>query len=202
MSVVVLGHLRPYKGVAEALPAASPDIVITVLGAADQNIRAELLTVAAEHPGRVRTFFSRVEPLHAGYVMSRATALLCPYRVEPPYDYFAKILHPSSVGSAVSLGVPVIAPDVPAVREMTTGHPSWLYRPGELQVAPSGSSKPPGEDCRRPRRGRRVQHGTRLPRCMPRSRPHFHPREVGDERFPFAKRGAGRACTDRSCVER
>jgi hypothetical protein len=36
------------------------------------------------------------------------------------------VLHPSSVGTAAGFGVPVIAPALPSVQEITQGRPRWL----------------------------------------------------------------------------
>jgi len=45
------------------------------------------------------------------------------------WEFFTRVLHPSSVGTAIGFGVPVIAPDLPAIREMTHNYPCLLYPP-------------------------------------------------------------------------
>ncbi|MEV6986296.1 glycosyltransferase [Sphaerisporangium sp. NPDC051017] len=126
-SVLILGNLTTYKDL--------PTVVPTFLS---HTRKAHLFIVGPPRDGemidpggtgRVHLHLARISPEHVHVLYRAADVALCPYRVDGPWEFFSRVLHPSSVGTAVSFGTPVVAPDLPAVAEMTTGHPRWLYPP-------------------------------------------------------------------------
>ncbi|WP_327048327.1 phosphotransferase [Microbispora sp. NBC_01189] len=126
VSMLMLGNLTAYKGLATAVRAFASHTRaahLFVVGPAREDV--------AEFGGTDRVHFhlERIPPEHAHVLYRAADAALCPYRTDGPWEFFTRVLHPSSVGTAVAFGTPVIAPDLPAVAEMTGGHPRWLYPP-------------------------------------------------------------------------
>lgn len=69
----------------------------------------------------------RVEPSEAHYLLGRAAWSVCHYASQGRYAYFRDFIYPSSISVAVCTGVPLIAPDLPAIRELSAGHPRILY---------------------------------------------------------------------------
>lgn len=134
-AVLVLGNLTDYKD----LPATTRVFL-------EQTWRAHLFIAGPErtpglvtdlehsiigHEERVHLLAERVETQDVPTLYAAADVALCPYRTDGPWEFFTRVLHPSSVGTALSFGVPVIAPDLPAIREMTDAHPRLLYPPHE-----------------------------------------------------------------------
>lgn len=64
-----------------------------------------------------------------------AMTLLSPHRTDGPFEFFRLVLHPSSASMATGFGIPVVAPDLPSVRELTDGHPRALYRDNRQAAA-------------------------------------------------------------------
>ncbi|MFE1099365.1 glycosyltransferase [Nocardiopsis alba] len=134
-AVLVLGNLTDYKD----LPATTRVFL-------EQTWRAHLFIAGPEctpglitdlehsiigHEERVHLLAERVEAQDVPTLYAAADVALCSYRTDGPWEFFTRVLHPSSVGTALSFGVPVIAPDLPAIREMTDAHPRLLYPPRE-----------------------------------------------------------------------
>ncbi|GAB3726968.1 glycosyltransferase [Nocardiopsis nanhaiensis] len=132
-AILVLGNLTDYKD----LPATTRIFL-------EQTRRAHLFIAGPErtlglvanlehsitgHEGRVHLLAERVAAQDVPALYAAADAALCPYRTDGPWEFFTRVLHPSSVGTALAFGVPVIAPDLPAIREMTDAHPRLLYPP-------------------------------------------------------------------------
>jgi hypothetical protein len=133
ISLLLLGNLTAYKDLPAALEqftATTTKAEFFVIGPTRDAELAQRLRLLANHSGgRVHVEVRRVEPDQAGHLYGAATAAVCPYSVAGPYAFFADVLHPSSVGTAVVFGVPVVAPTLPSVLEMTAGHPRVLYPP-------------------------------------------------------------------------
>ncbi len=126
-SVLLLGNLTAYKDlptVTRAFASHTRTAHLFVVGPARD---ASVADVAADD--RIHLHLERIPPEHIHALYRAADVALCPYRTEGPWEFFTRVLHPSSVGTAVAFGTPVIAPELPAVTEMTAGHPRWLYPP-------------------------------------------------------------------------
>lgn len=141
LPVLILGNLTAYKDLpatTRAFLTSSDHAHLYVVGAERETGVTDTLRALAHeadgatsgaaggrgrlhvHPGLV--------PADAVHELYRAAAVaLCPYRADGPWQFFTKVLHPSSVGTAVAFGTPVIAPNLPAIREITTGTPRQLY---------------------------------------------------------------------------
>ena len=135
--LLALGNLAGYKGLphlADAFLGATRNAHLVIAGRpSDPDAAHSLAAVAGGSGGRILLHAESVPPGTARYLCSRATALLAPYRTDGPFAFFRHVLHPSSVAMAVGFGTPVIAPDLPSIRELTEGHPRTLYQdPGEL----------------------------------------------------------------------
>ena len=130
-AVLVLGNITAYKN----LPAVMDDFVaatrraeLFVVGPSrDQELVDDLARRAAAAGGRGPLQPERIPAGHIHRLYRGADVALCPYRADGPWQFFADVLHPSSVGTALSYDTPVIAPDLPAIREMTAGRPARLY---------------------------------------------------------------------------
>ncbi|MGH3772340.1 MAG: hypothetical protein ACRDRW_13245 [Pseudonocardiaceae bacterium] len=133
ISVLLLGHITAYKDVPAAVISflAHTRIAhLTVAGTChDTRTTSELTRLAAISSGRVSVHLRRVPPGQAWHLYAAAHAAVCPYRSDGPFGFFCEVLHPSSVGTAVCFGVPVIAPRLPAILEMTSGQLRWLAGP-------------------------------------------------------------------------
>jgi hypothetical protein len=133
ISLLLLGNLTAYKDLPatlEQFTATTTEAELFVIGPTrDAELTQRLRHLANRSGGRVHVEVRRVEPDQAGHLYGAATAAVCPYSVAGPYAFFADVLHPSSVGTAVVFGVPVLAPALPSVLEMTVGHPRVLYPP-------------------------------------------------------------------------
>ncbi|MGH3826909.1 MAG: hypothetical protein ACRDQX_07020 [Pseudonocardiaceae bacterium] len=171
ISVLLLGHVSAYKDVPTAVTSflAHTRIAhLTVAGTCrDPRTSTELARLAAISSGRVSVHLRRVPPEQAWYLYAAAHAALCPYRSDGPFGFFSEVLHPSSVGTAVCFGVPVIAPRLPAILEMTFGQPRWLAGPAEIGSALTAAETDLGAqirargDQRRDRAATDVDHGWR-----------------------------------------
>ncbi|MGH3720378.1 MAG: hypothetical protein ACRDRI_16345 [Pseudonocardiaceae bacterium] len=139
ISVLLLGHVSAYKDVPAAVTSflAHTRIAhLTVAGTCrDPRTTTELTRLAAISSGRVSVYLRRVPPEQAWHLYAAAHAAVCPYRSDGLFEFFSEVLHPSSVGTAVCFGVPVIAPRLPAILEMTLGQPRWLAGPEEIGFA-------------------------------------------------------------------
>lgn len=138
--LLALGNLADYKGLpqtAEIFLTSTRNARLVIAGRpADAETTRALTDVAAMSDGRILLHAEPVPPGTARYLCSRASALLTPYRTDGAFAFFRQVLHPSSVAMAVGFGTPVIAPDLPSIRELTDGHPRSLYQdPGELAHA-------------------------------------------------------------------
>ncbi|MGH3683451.1 MAG: hypothetical protein ACRDSM_00005, partial [Pseudonocardiaceae bacterium] len=133
ISVLLLGHVSAYKDVPAAVTSflAHTRIAhLTVAGTCrDPRTSTELTRLAAISSGRVSVHLRRVPPEQAWHLYAAAHAAVCPYRSDGPFGFFCEVLHPSSVGTAVCFGVPVVAPGLPSILEMTGGQPRWLAGP-------------------------------------------------------------------------
>lgn len=131
--ILALGNITGYKGLpdlAEAFLDAAGSARLLIAGpCTDPGLAAELAGIASRSDDRVRLHLERIAPDQAHVLYAAADAALCPYRSDGPFEFFARVLHPSSVATAVGFGTPVIAPDLPSIREITEGQPRILYRP-------------------------------------------------------------------------
>ncbi|MFC7640258.1 glycosyltransferase [Streptosporangium lutulentum] len=149
-AVLVVGNLTAYKdlpAVVGAFTGHTRHARLLVAGPCrDDALAAELQDAAQESGGRVRVYPHRIPPEHVHHLYRAADAALCPYRVDGPWEFFTQVLFPGSVGTALAFGTPVIAPDLPAIDEMTAGHPALLYPtadgPGQVLAAAETVPRP------------------------------------------------------------
>jgi beta-1,4-mannosyltransferase len=129
-SFLILGHITGYKdipAVARAFLASTRAARLAIAGDChDPRAAGQLHEITVASRGRVTWYPRQVAPGQAGYLYAAALAAVCPYRSDGPFGFFADVLHPSSVGTAAGFGVPVIAPALPSVQEITQGQPRWL----------------------------------------------------------------------------
>jgi beta-1,4-mannosyltransferase len=130
-AVLVVGNLTAYKDLPATVRAFTGHTRYARLLVAgpcrDETLIAEIEAAAQAGDGRVRVYPHRVPPEHVHRLYRAADAALCPYRVDGPWEFFTQVLYPGSVCTALSFGTPVIAPALPAIDEMTAGHPALLY---------------------------------------------------------------------------
>lgn len=131
---LLAGHLAEYKDVPATMVTFLESTKVAHLVAAGtcRDAAAEIARLQTASQGRISLLPERYPPEQAGHLYDAAHAAVCPYRSDGPYAFFASVLHPSSVGTATGFGVPVIAPDLPAISEITRGRQCWL--------APRGAS--------------------------------------------------------------
>ena len=127
---LLMGHITRYKdvpGTAAAFLAHTTHARLVIAGAShDPAILAELRRATADAGRRVIWHPHRVSPQQAGHLYAAAHAAVCPYRTDEDFGFFADVLHPSSVTTATCYQVPVVAPGLPAIEEITRGRPRWL----------------------------------------------------------------------------
>ncbi|MET8046474.1 glycosyltransferase [Streptosporangium sp. NPDC005286] len=156
-SVLVVGNLVAYKGlpaVVKAFTAHTRRAHLLIAGPCrDDALAADLAAVAVTSGGRVHVHPERIPPEHVHRLYQAADAALCPYRVDGSWEVFTRVLYPSSVSTALAFCTPVIAPDLPAIAEMTANSPAWLYPPGEgpgrVLAAAENASRQAGPRARR-----------------------------------------------------
>lgn len=134
-SLLMLGNMAPYKG----LPCVVRIFLDSIRSArlviagrpADQETAARLTRLANRSGGRVLVHPEHIPPGNARLLCQAADALIAPYRTDGPFAIFRHVLHPSSVSMATGFGMPVVAPDLPSIRELTRGHTTALYEGAE-----------------------------------------------------------------------
>jgi len=140
---LLFGNVSPYKGVRTVVEAfcraGGHDATLYVVGRCRDPETAEWLRSCGG--SRVYSHLEPVSPDHAHLLYAAAAVAVCPYEVTGAQRFFRKAIFPSSVGTAVGFGVPVLAPDLPSIREMVGGHPHVLYPPREgISEAFAGAS--------------------------------------------------------------
>lgn len=129
--LLVLGNIAAYKGlphIAKLFLEATANARLVIAGRpADPPTVALLRDLEYHAHGRIVLYADHVPPGNTRLLCQAATALLCPYRIDGPFAFFRRALFPSSVAMATGFGVPVIAPDLPSIRELTERHPRALY---------------------------------------------------------------------------
>ncbi len=130
--LLVLGNLAAYKGlpclVRTFLDSTDASKLVVAGRPADPGAVDRLRKLAGGAGNRVMLHAEHVPPGNARVLCRAATALLSPYRTDSPFEFFRLVLHPSGVSMATGFGTPVVAPDLPSVRELTDGYPRALYR--------------------------------------------------------------------------
>jgi beta-1,4-mannosyltransferase len=133
--VLMLGNIDAYKGLPEIsrvfLDSTAEARLVIAGRPADLPTVALLKELESRAGGRLALHADYVPPGNARLLCQAATALLCPYRADGPFEFFRRALHPSSVSMAAGFAVPVIAPDLPSIRELTEGNPRALYASAE-----------------------------------------------------------------------
>ncbi|MFB7619397.1 glycosyltransferase [Kitasatospora sp. NPDC056181] len=137
---LLAGNISAYKdvpGVIEAfLRAEVADGQLYVVGPCrDQELEAAV-TDLARRSDRVHRWAGRVDPGHVRHLHDAAAVAVCNYRTDGGQRFFTQAIHPSSVGTAVVCGVPLVAPALSSIREMTQGHPAYLHEsPADLPAS-------------------------------------------------------------------
>ncbi|MGV9836525.1 hypothetical protein ACWDUL_20385 [Nocardia niigatensis] len=130
-SLLVLGNLASYKGLPHLvrifLDSTRSARLVMAGRPSDQQTAQQLARLASRSGGRVLVHPEPVAFGSARALCEAADALIAPYRTDGPYGMFRHVLHPSSVSMATGFGVPVVAPDLPSIRELTRGYPAALY---------------------------------------------------------------------------
>ncbi|MEU1940884.1 glycosyltransferase [Streptomyces sp. NPDC020125] len=159
---LILGNIARYKdvpGLVEEFRRADiEDSRLYVVGPCrDADLEASI-TRLIHHDERVVRWARRVEPDQVRHFHDAARVAVCTYRAEGGQRFFTQALYPSSVGTAVVCGVPLVAPRLRSVVEMTQGHPAFLYdTPGELSGALVRAAGTPDTRGRRPERDENAQ---------------------------------------------
>lgn len=131
-AVVVLGNITAYKDlprVVDAFTAATHRAELFILGPSREPDLVSALYQRTDTERRVHLHPHRIPAGHLHVLYRAADVALCPYRADGPWEFFTRMIHPSSVGAALSCNIPVIGPDLPALREMTEGREARLYDP-------------------------------------------------------------------------
>ena len=133
--LLVLGNIAAYKGLPQITRAfldATVDARLVIAGRpADPPTVALLEELSSRAGTRLVLHAQHVRPGNAQLLCQASTGLLCPYRADGPFAFFRRALHPSSVSMATGFATPVIAPDLPSIRELTDGHARALYASSE-----------------------------------------------------------------------
>lgn len=122
-NLLLLGHLTEYKNIPatiDAFLARTSHARLIVAGAPQRNVH---LPAASN---RLLLYPNRIPPEQVGHLYARAHAAVCPYRSDDAFAFFTDVLYPSSVATATGFGVPVVAPNLAAINEITAGHRRWL----------------------------------------------------------------------------
>ncbi|WP_433259767.1 glycosyltransferase (plasmid) [Streptosporangium sp. CA-135522] len=152
-AVLIVGNLTAYKdlpNVAGAFAAHTRRARLLIAGPCrDMALVADIEAAARGSGGRVHVHPHRIPPEHVHRLYRAADVALCPYRIDGPWRFFAQVLFPGSVSTALAFGCPVIAPDLPAIGEMTAGYPARLYpADGPGQVLADAEVLPHSRDRR------------------------------------------------------
>ena len=134
LAFLLMGNLTAYKdapAVAGMFLRRTRRACLVVAGhCSDPHASGALERAAAASGGRVLLHRRHVDPGQAGHLYAAAHAAVCPYRTDGRYAFLADVFYPGSVGTAAGFAVPVIAPALAAVEEITGGQLRWLVRPG------------------------------------------------------------------------
>ena len=133
LAFLLLGNLTAYKdapAVAGMFLRRTRRACLAVAGHCSDPLAAQALERAAAASGGRILLHPRVDPGQAGHLYAAAHAAVCPYRTDGRYAFLADVFYPGSVGTAAGFAVPVIAPALAAVEEITGGQLRWLARPG------------------------------------------------------------------------
>ncbi len=154
------GALRADKAIGRVLEAfrgiESAGVALVVAGAVEDAASGAAVLAAAGADGRIRPLLDRVPHERVGELHAAADA--CVLGRGEAWTSGSTIL-------ALSLGVPVVAADLPTYRELTgNGRAGWLFRPGD-----AGSLRAAMEAVAADREGVRekgraaLEHARRLP---------------------------------------
>jgi glycosyltransferase involved in cell wall biosynthesis len=129
----MLGNWTEYKNVPDVIRAIlerTNRLKLFVVGPCrDAGIRSRILAAAAGAGDRVRVDERWVAPSDLYWLFGAARASVCNYDTRSNFSFFRKVLHPSSVSSSVVFGLPIIAPSLKGVAEISSGHDRALYDP-------------------------------------------------------------------------
>lgn len=123
-----VGAIRPYKGLGELLEAfdevaaAGRPRRLIVAGSPDGSAEMDALVDACLAHPNVLLFAERLAPEDLATVLRAADVAVLPYR---------DALNSGVLSLALTFGLPVVAPDIPGVRELVDERVAALFRPGE-----------------------------------------------------------------------
>jgi glycosyltransferase involved in cell wall biosynthesis len=126
-----VGRVKPYKGVAELMQrfrdVADVDGVLLVAGRCDDDDLARTLQRLAASDDRVRLHLTALSDRELSTWVRACDVLVLPY---------VDVLNSGSALLALSLGVPVLAPDRGAIADLAANVPAWVTTyDGDLTAA-------------------------------------------------------------------
>lgn len=133
-SVLVLGNVAARKDlptVVDIFARATRHAELFVVGDSRDPQLTTLLQRQAAGEQRVHLHLDRVSPGQVRVLYQATDVALCPYRVDSQWSFLGQAFFPGSVATAAAYGTPVIAPDLPAIREITENLPRRLYPSAE-----------------------------------------------------------------------
>ena len=136
--VVYTGHVGPAKGTDAlvALAAALPEVTVVIVGVESDSAEGAWVRAQAAAAGALNLLLlPRVELAAVARYLYAADCLVVPPTDEPLERYGRTVL-PMKLFSYMAAGRPILAPDLPDVREvLTDGHDARLVRPGDSAAA-------------------------------------------------------------------
>jgi glycosyltransferase involved in cell wall biosynthesis len=154
------GALRPDKSIGLVVDAflgiERSDVALVVAGVVEDLPSCDALLAAAALDERIRPLLGFVPHDRVGEL--HAVAQACVLGRREPWTSGSMIL-------ALSLGVPIVAADVPPYDELTAaGRAGWLYRPGEAESLREAMCEAVADPARAREKGRAaLEQARRLP---------------------------------------
>lgn len=128
---LMFGNIQPYKEVLRIaslfLKATRRSTLFIVGPCKNPAVIDSLSKLSLKSHDRVHCWNESVDPAFAHLLFNGSSVAICHYKSSGRYSYFRKILYPSSVATAVSMGIPIVAPNLPSVLEIAAGHPAMFY---------------------------------------------------------------------------
>lgn len=133
--VLYAGHLHAWKGVEHlvaAMPLLPEDHVLVILGGRDED----LLRFRAAHAGRRVLLPGRVPPAEVAGWLKAADVLVLPNVGTDPESTHQT--SPLKLFEYMAAGRPIVASDLPSVREIVDERSAWLVKPGDAASIAAG----------------------------------------------------------------
>ena len=129
---LIFGNIVPYKEVrrlASLFIESTTNSTLFVVGPSKNLMIIKSLLNLSSKSGKNKIYCwnERVHPSFAHLLFSESSVAICHYKSSGRYSYFREVLFPSSVATAVSMGIPIVAPRLPSVLEIANYHPAMFY---------------------------------------------------------------------------